>query len=122
MSRALESGGTSQKQGSKKAGAFDFESREKKEGLQKAAEDDLTSLRELQKQKFKDFKADPDAANAACYQQPACTGQARQEESTWWNPFTWFGGGSNNDNGSDNARRPRVKGMNDLPKPAQGGG
>merc|ERR1719178_70982 len=119
-SRALESGSTNQKQRSKKAGAFDFESREKKEGLQKAAENELTLLRELQKQKFKDFKADPEAANAACYQQPACTGQARQEEATWWNPFTWFGGGSKNDNESDG--RPRIKGMKDIPKPAQGGG
>lgn len=108
--------------------AFDFESKSKKQEHQKAAEQSLDDLRELQKQKYKEFESDPNARKAPEYQRPASS--ANGEQKGWFDG--WFGGGSSS-SGKDDKKPPpggggarpgppRMKTINDLPKPVQRGG
>lgn len=108
--------------------AFDFESKTKKQDEHKQAEQSVQDLRELQKQKYKQFEADPNARKGAEYQRPAST--VNGQEKGWWD--SWFGsGGSSSNSSSGNNKKPppapppggpRMKTMNDLPKPVQRGG
>jgi hypothetical protein len=83
----------------------------------------LQDLRALQKAKYKEFEADPSARDSAAYKQPPSTGGSK--EAGW---FDWmWGGSSSNDSGGGSGgssgkpkpqdRKPRIKGVADLPKP-----
>lgn len=110
--------------------AFDFESRAKQQEKAQKATDGLQDLRQLQREKFKDFKSDPNAQQQEAYQRPASVaagGQAQQGWGDWLSGM--FGGGSSSSGGGGNGgsggrperRGPNVKGIGDLPKPVRRG-
>lgn len=107
--------------------AFDFESRStQKEQAQKAA-GGLQDLRQMQKEKFQDFKNDPKAQQSEAYQRPASVASGGQAQQGWGDWVSgWFGGsssGSGNGGGGGGQERkgPNVKGIGDLPKPVRRG-
>eukprot|EP00746_Dinoflagellata_sp_MGD_P003547 gnl/MRDRNA2_/MRDRNA2_106883_c0_seq1.p1 gnl/MRDRNA2_/MRDRNA2_106883_c0~~gnl/MRDRNA2_/MRDRNA2_106883_c0_seq1.p1 ORF type:complete len:306 (-),score=86.73 gnl/MRDRNA2_/MRDRNA2_106883_c0_seq1:179-1096(-) len=108
--------------------AFDFESKSKKEQKAKAAEQSLDDLRAAQKAKYNEDKSDPNAWKAADYQKPTGSGSNGKEEKSWWDPSGWFGGGSSSNDkkpkpgGGAPPGPPRMKTINDLPKPVRRGG
>lgn len=104
--------------------SFDFAPREKPhEEKRKEAEMSLQELRALQKEKFKDFQADPDAKNGEAYKRPP--GVATQEPG--WFDWMWGGGSSSSSGGGGGGGQPpqpsgpRMKTMRDLPKPVKRG-
>lgn len=111
----------------KSAGAF--ERREDKEQKRKEADMSLQDLRALQKEKFKEFKDDPNAGKGAAYQRPASTTNGSQEAG--WFDWMWGGSSSNssgNGGGGGGGRPrqpppgPRMKTISDLPKPCRPAG
>lgn len=111
----------------KKGSARDFESRGKKEQARDAAANNLEEMRKLQKDKFKEFQADPNAKQQEAYKAPPSVAAGAQEDNSWGG---WlggmFGGGSSSNQPSkpqnQDRRGPRIKGVADLPKPVQRGG
>lgn len=111
--------------------AFDFERREDREKARKGGESSLQELRALQKEKFKEFQADPGAKKNEAYQRPPSVANGAAPEAGW---FDWLWGGDGGSSGSGggggggNGRRgpppggPRVKTVADLPKPVRRGG
>lgn len=85
----------------------------------------MMDLKALQKEKYKEFKADPNAANSEAYKQPASVaGQEKKgEEKGWFDG--WFGSSSSSDTkprgGGGYGPRPggggNIKTVSDLPKP-----
>lgn len=83
----------------------------------------LQDLRALQKAKYKDFEADPTARQSAAYKQPPSSSGASKEAG--WFDWMWGGSSSNGNDGSGGSggrpkpqdRKPRIKGVADLPKP-----
>jgi hypothetical protein len=81
----------------------------------------LQDLRALQKAKYKEFESDPSARQSAAYKQPPSSSGASHEPG--W--FDWMWGGSSSNDGGDGSggkpkpqdRKPRIKGVADLPKP-----
>jgi len=111
----------------KKGSVRDFESRVSKEKARDAAANNLEEMRKLQKDKFKDFQADPNAKQQEAYKAPPSVAAGAKEDSSWGGWFGgMFGGGSSSTQPSrpqDRDRRgPRIKGVADLPKPVQRGG
>lgn len=108
--------------------AFDFESKSKKQEAAKKTEQSLEDIRALQKQKYSQEKGDSDKWKAAEYQKPSSSsGNDKPEEKSWWDPSGWFGGGSSDDKkkpgpGGGGTGPPRMKTINDLPKPVRRGG
>jgi hypothetical protein len=106
--------------------AFDFKDRSKVEQEKKAAEQNLQDIRKAQKDKFKDWQADPNAKQQEAYKQPpsVAAGAAKADDS--WGGWIggMFGGGSSS-NGSSSSkpekRGPNIKGVSDLPKPVRRG-
>lgn len=113
--------------------AFQFESRAKKEDAVNKAAEVVNDVRELQKQKYKSFKQDP---NAYDNQQGFFStgggdgnsggGNNNSSSSSWWDPTSWFSGGGNsgpppNSGGRPERRGPRIKTMGDMPKPIRRG-
>mmetsp|Transcript_595 Transcript_595/g.1487 ORF Transcript_595/g.1487 Transcript_595/m.1487 type:complete len:349 (-) Transcript_595:48-1094(-) len=108
--------------------AFDFERREHPEE-KPSGECSLSELRALQKQKFKEFQADPDAYKTEAYQRPASSAPGVKEEQGWWD---WmFGGSSSSGSGgggggggpAPDRPKPQMKTIRDLPAaPRRGGG
>jgi len=82
--------------GDKKESAFDFKRREDPEKKRQEQETSLADIRALQKQKFKDFQADPDAKKSEAYQKPPTIGPGGSEEKGW---FDWMWGGSSSSSG-----------------------
>lgn len=107
----------------KQASAFDFKSRSKAEAEKKAAEDAANDLRAMQKQKFKDFKADPTAAKTEAYQRPPSTVNGTGEAG--WFDWMWGGGsssgGDSGGGGGPDRQGPRMKTIRDLPPPPRRG-
>lgn len=108
--------------------AFDFENRTKAEEVKVQAEMSLQELRELQKAKYKEFEADPNARNSEVYQRPPCVANGSAEEPGW---FDWMWGGSSSSSGGggsrgggrdDKPKGPRMKTIKDLPPPVRRGG
>eukprot|EP00930_Biecheleria_cincta_P036184 TRINITY_DN24828_c0_g1_i1.p1 TRINITY_DN24828_c0_g1~~TRINITY_DN24828_c0_g1_i1.p1 ORF type:complete len:352 (+),score=98.21 TRINITY_DN24828_c0_g1_i1:63-1058(+) len=112
--------------------AFDFKRREDPEKKREEAENTLQDLRAIQKAKFKEFQADPNAKNSEAYQRPAAIGPGGKKEEGW---FDWMWGGSSSSSsggggggggggygGRRDDRKPRMKTIGDLPKPPRGGG
>lgn len=108
--------------------AFNFESRAKKEEEITKAQEGLAGLRAAQKEKFSQFKDDPQGYE----KQQALVSQNSndpKDDTTWYNPMSWFGGGGGSGGdgggrpgGSDGSNQRRnIKSMSDLPKPPQGG-
>eukprot|EP00747_Dinoflagellata_sp_TGD_P165690 gnl/TRDRNA2_/TRDRNA2_187334_c0_seq1.p1 gnl/TRDRNA2_/TRDRNA2_187334_c0~~gnl/TRDRNA2_/TRDRNA2_187334_c0_seq1.p1 ORF type:complete len:299 (-),score=110.76 gnl/TRDRNA2_/TRDRNA2_187334_c0_seq1:117-1013(-) len=105
--------------------AFNFESRAKKEEEKQKAVQGAQDLRALQKEKYKEFQANPDAKKSEAYQAPPSVANGGKEEKGWFSD--WFGGGSSSNNDKPKPPPPggggaRVKGLSDLPKPVQRGG
>lgn len=108
--------------------AFDFKSRSKEEQQQQNAANSLEEIRKQQREKFKQFEADPDARKAAAYQQPASVAKGGKAEQGWGDWFgSMFGGGGGSSSGGGgggggaNDRKPQMKTINDLPKPVKRG-
>jgi len=108
--------------------AFDFENRGKKEQQQNKAVESLEDLRRAQKEKFKDFQSDPDARKAAAYQAPPSVAPGGKADQSWGDWFGgMFGGSSSGSSGGGGGgrpsddRKPKMKTINDLPKPVQRG-
>jgi len=108
--------------------AFDFESRQKRDQQHQQAESSLEELRRQQREKFKQFEADPTARQAAAYQQPASVSAGGKAEQSWGDWFGGMFGGSSSGSGggggsrpSNERRGPNMKTINDLPKPVQRG-
>lgn len=87
----------------------------------------LQELRAMQKSKYKEFEADPNARKSNAYQQgpSVWSHNNKPEEKGWWD--SWFGGGSSSSNNRkppSDRQGPRIKGVADLPKPPprMGGG
>jgi hypothetical protein len=105
--------------------AFDFQDRGKKEREKEQASQGLADIRALQKEKFKDFKADPNAPLQEAYKAPpSVAGNATTDSSGGWFGG-WFGGGgggsSSNSSSKPERRGPNIKGVGDLPKPVRRG-
>jgi hypothetical protein len=105
--------------------AFDFQDRHKKEQERAKADENLQDIRKLQKDKFKDFQADPNAKKQEAYKAPpAVAGNAKADDS-WGGWFGgMFGGGSSSGGSTQQKperRGPNIKGVGDLPKPVQRG-
>lgn len=104
-----------------------FERREDGEQKRKEANMSLQELRALQKEKFKEFKEDPNAGKSDAYKRPASTANGAQEAG--WFDWMWGGSSSNDDSrgpgGGGQRPRPtgaRVKTVSDLPKPVRPAG
>lgn len=108
----------------KPATAFDFQDRGKKEQEKNKAAMSLEEMRRAQKEKFKDWKSDPNAKEQEAYKMPpSVAGGAKVEDnnSGWFGGL--FGGGwGGSSSGSKPTqkpqdRKPNIKGVADLPKP-----
>mmetsp|Transcript_107488 Transcript_107488/g.195507 ORF Transcript_107488/g.195507 Transcript_107488/m.195507 type:complete len:400 (-) Transcript_107488:199-1398(-) len=106
-----------------------FERREDKEQKRKEADMSLQELRAMQKEKFKDFKQDPNAGQSDAYKRPASTANGSQEAG--WFDWLWGGSSSTDDSngrgpgGGGQRPRPtgaRIKTVSDLPKPVRPAG
>lgn len=104
--------------------AFEFQ-RPKPEQKRQEAEMSLQELRELQKQKYKEFEAAPDEAKQEAYARAAAAAPQGKQEQSW---YEWaFGGDSSSSGGGGGGGSggggggARMKTMRDLPKPAQRG-
>lgn len=127
---ATKSQATAQAGGATKPkSAFDFENRAKVEARKEEGEMSLQELRQLQKDKFKEFQADPNAHQSDAYHRPPSGGA--QEEPGWfdwlWGSSSSSTGGGGGGGGGGGHRRdpppgPRMKTINDLPKSAPRGG
>jgi len=109
-----------------KKSAFEFQSRAKQEAEKANAANSLEELRRQQREKFKEFEADPNARQAAVYQQPPAVAPGGKVDGSWGDWFgSFFSGGSSgssgNNGGGDERKGPRMKTINDLPKPVQRG-
>lgn len=107
--------------------AFDFQNRAAQEAKQNSAGSSLQELRAAQRDKYKDFQADPTARQSEAYQRPPAVAAGGKVEQGWgeW-VGSMFGGGSSSGGGgggggSNERRGPRMKTINDLPKPVQRG-
>lgn len=112
--------------------AFDFERRGNIEEAKKEGELSLQDIRALQREKFKEFQADPNARRTEAYHRPPSVADGASAEAGW---FDWLwgsgGGGSSSGGGGGGGgnRRdrpapggPRMKTMKDLPPPVRRGG
>lgn len=111
----------------KKESAFDFKRREDPEKKRQEQENSLADIRALQKQKFKEHQADPDAKKSEAYQRPPTIAPGGSEEKGW---FDWMWGGSSSSSsggggggggGGGYDRKPRMKTVKDLPPPPKRG-
>jgi hypothetical protein len=113
---------------------FNFKKRDNQAAIEeKKAADDLAALRAERKNTFQDKKQDGSAFQGDAYNAKPSISAGGYEEGSWWNPGSWFGGGGGSSDGpNSNARRnkpterppgaPRMKTINDLPKPPPRGG
>eukprot|EP00927_Polykrikos_kofoidii_P008907 TRINITY_DN13712_c0_g1_i1.p1 TRINITY_DN13712_c0_g1~~TRINITY_DN13712_c0_g1_i1.p1 ORF type:complete len:320 (-),score=77.67 TRINITY_DN13712_c0_g1_i1:223-1182(-) len=110
--------------------AFDFDSRSKKEAHVNAQAQAAQDLRSLQKEKYNAFKEDPSASKSEAYKAPPSVAPGGKDESWFGGLFSGWGGGSSSASGSggggyggnrDDRKGPRMKTINDLPKPVQRG-
>lgn len=102
--------------------SFDFAPREKPQEKLEKAELTLQELRALQKDKFNEFKADPNAKKSEAYQRPPAVDPKSSEPGF----FDWMWGGSSSSGGgggggNDRPSGPRMKTMRDLPAPVKRG-
>jgi len=117
---------------SSKPTAYNFERREKKEETRQNAQLSLQELRAMQKEKYQEFQSDPNAKQSAAYSQPASVSNGGQEAG--WFDWLWGGGSSSSGGGgggsggggggrgSGGDRKPRIRGVGDLPQPIRRGG
>eukprot|EP00746_Dinoflagellata_sp_MGD_P141483 gnl/MRDRNA2_/MRDRNA2_74582_c0_seq4.p1 gnl/MRDRNA2_/MRDRNA2_74582_c0~~gnl/MRDRNA2_/MRDRNA2_74582_c0_seq4.p1 ORF type:complete len:306 (+),score=97.22 gnl/MRDRNA2_/MRDRNA2_74582_c0_seq4:129-1046(+) len=108
--------------------ANNFERKGDAAAAAKQGADDLNDLRNLRKQQYKDFENDPNARKGEAYQRPASTSNGSASSGGGWFDG-WFGSGSSSSNnkpqgggGGERDRKPRMKTINDLPKPVRRGG
>jgi len=111
--------------------AFDFENRAQRVERQQNAEGSLAELRQQQRNKFQDFKTDPNAKNQEAYQRPPSVANGGNTQQSWgdWMGGMFGGGSSGSSSGSRGGRQqppnerrgPNIKGIGDLPKPIRRG-
>lgn len=106
---------------------FDFKRREDPEKKRQEGEMSLQDIRALQKQKFKDFQADPNAQNSEIYKRPAAVAPGAKKEQSWgeWmfgSSSSSSDGGGGGGGGGGERKGPRVKTIADLPKPRKPSG
>mmetsp|Transcript_4558 Transcript_4558/g.7409 ORF Transcript_4558/g.7409 Transcript_4558/m.7409 type:complete len:317 (-) Transcript_4558:24-974(-) len=106
--------------------AFDFQDRGKKEREKEQAQKSLQDLRAMQKEKFKDFKSDPNAPLQEAYKAPPSVAGNATTDSSWGGWFGGMFGGGSSSSGSKKTekperRGPNIKGVGDLPKPVRRG-
>lgn len=109
--------------------AYDFQRRENKEQQRKEADMTLQELRALQKDKYKEFQADPTAKKGEAYQRPPSAVDGGEEPGwfdwLWGSSSSSGGGGGGGGGGGSNGRGPqgpRMKTIRDLPAPVRRGG
>lgn len=106
----------------RKESAFDFKRRDDPEKKRQEQESSLADIRALQKQKFKEFQADPTARQSEAYQRPPSAPGASEPG---WFDWMWGGGSSSSGGGGyggGDDRKPKMKTIRDLPKPVKRGG
>jgi hypothetical protein len=112
---------------SQQKSAFDFERKTDAAQVAKQNVTNVDDLRELRKQQYKDFSKDPNAWKGEQYQKPASTINGSGSSGGGWFDG-WFGSGSSSSNnkpqggGGGERKGPRMKTLNDLPKPVRRGG
>lgn len=109
--------------------AFDFKRREDPAKKRQEQEMSLADIRAMQKQKFKDFQADPNAKSSEAYKRPAAIAPGGSEEKGW---FDWMWGGSSSSGGyggggggkpdKPDRQGPKMKTIKDLPPPPRRAG